>query len=52
MPKKQPPAEDQNRDDLVKVFSQAATRAHDKGNESAAHGLTVAALKLMTGKKD
>lgn len=46
------PSDAQNRDRLVKDFSQAAARAHDMGNDAAAHGLTVAAIKLMTEKKE
>lgn len=51
MSEQQQQSDNEKRDELVKTFSQAAVRAHDKGNDAAAHGLTVAALKLMTEKK-
>lgn len=51
MTDKQPATDDQKRDQLIQSFSQAAARAHDKGNDAAAHGLTTAAIKLMTDKK-
>lgn len=54
MPKTTAPqdSEEQKRDDLIKSFSQAAARAHDKGHDAAAYGLTEATLLLINGKKE
>ena len=47
MPENQQPSDEQTRQALIQAYSEAAARAHDAGNEAAAHGLTVAATKLI-----
>lgn len=49
---RQQDGDEKKRDDLIKSFSQAAARAHDKGHDAAATGLTEAALHLINGKRE
>lgn len=44
-------SDEQNLDRLIKSFSQAATRAHDKGSKAAAAGLAEGMFHL-TDKKN